>query len=547
MNLRRSISWGLVVLLLIFAAQFVWHETTREEADRDFIRETPEAEEEAAVPDTSSGEERPGVADAETAPDEDVPGVSEIEAPPAAPDEGPAAGADTPDGANEEPVAGADTPGATEEAAAPATLDEEAAEYVAGLAKPKPEPVPGESADHFVGADQEIRFGPALGNTPPGPGEELAIAETPEDPLRSGITGQDVATPDPAAEVTTPEQAEAATGDEETPGKPAREDTAELTPADQATAAGENETPTAPTEKAARKPVENNAAEPAPDATETGTASGKAPVVASGELLKQADDDISDLVADPGTVAAREDEPATPSEETSEKAETRADDETAPEAKPAPAAGDEAPARPARTANKATEGTAGRAVSKAANGTAEPAAVTGRATTGESEADEVATPARTPAVRGTPRTTAPQGATTIRELLEGTVEVGDHDVFYVHAVTPEDRQGVWGIIQKAVTENFARGVRLTIEGRTDTYRIAVHPQADEILDDRSSSPLGLVIHRKSGETIVYNRELGRLTLDPDVTIYPGNELVIVGFKPEELIELFKHFAGTDGR
>ena len=45
---------------------------------------------------------------------------------------------------------------------------------------------------------------------------------------------------------------------------------------------------------------------------------------------------------------------------------------------------------------------------------------------------------------------------------------------------------------------------------------------------------------------MYNRTLGRLTLDPDVTIYPGNELIIVGFKPEELISLFKHFAGTDG-
>ena len=55
-----------------------------------------------------------------------------------------------------------------------------------------------------------------------------------------------------------------------------------------------------------------------------------------------------------------------------------------------------------------------------------------------------------------------------------------------------------------------------------------------------------MIHRKSRETIVYNRKLGRLTLDPDVTIYPGNELVIVGFKPEELINLYKHFAGTDG-
>ena len=89
-------------------------------------------------------------------------------------------------------------------------------------------------------------------------------------------------------------------------------------------------------------------------------------------------------------------------------------------------------------------------------------------------------------------------------------------------------------------------MRITIGERTNTYRIAVPPDADEVLEDRSSSPLGLMIYRKSRETIVYNRKLGRLTQDPDVTLYPGNELIIVGFKPEELIGLYKHFAGTDG-
>ena len=218
----------------------------------------------------------------------------------------------------------------------------------------------------------------------------------------------------------------------------------------------------------------------------------------AGELLRKADDDISDLVSGRGTTT-REDESAAPSEETAEKLAKGAD-ESPTVAEPSPA----------------------------------------------TEEDDATAPAKTPTFRGTDETAAPPATITIRELLEGTVEVGDHDVFYVHAVTPDDHQGLWGIIQTGVTENFARGVRLTIEGRTDTYRVAVPPHADEVLDDRSSSPLGLMIHRKSRETIVYNRKLGRLTLDPDVTIYPGNELVIVGFKPEELINLYKHFAGTDG-
>ena len=222
-------------------------------------------------------------------------------------------------------------------------------------------------------------------------------------------------------------------------------------------------------------------------------------MAAGGQLLKKADDDISDLVSDRGTATTREDESAAPGEETAEKLAKGAD-ESAAEAEPSPAA----------------------------------------------EEDDATAPAKKPAFRGTDETTAPPATITIRELLEGTVEVGDHDVFYVHAVTPEDRQGLWGIIQKGVTETFARGVRLTIEGRTDTYQVAVPPDADEVLEDRSSSQFGLMIHRKSRETIVYNRRLGRLTLDPDVTLYPGNELIIVGFEPEELIDLYKHFAGPDG-
>ena len=214
--------------------------------------------------------------------------------------------------------------------------------------------------------------------------------------------------------------------------------------------------------------------------------------------MKKPDDDISELVSGPRPATTAEDEAAAPSEEP---------------------------------------------VKEPAEDTAEPAPVAEPATTRE---DDAAAPTKTPAFRGTEETAAPRETLTIRELLEGTVEIGEHDIFYVHAVTPDDHQGLWGIIQKGVTENFGRGVRLTIEGRTDTYRVAVPPDADEVLEDRSSSPLGLMIYRKSRETIVYNRKLGRLTLDPDVTIYPGNELIIVGFKPEELIDLYKHFAGADG-
>ena len=384
---------------------------------------------------------------------------------------------------------------------AASTLDKEAAEYVANLAKPDPEPIQGESADHFIGADQEIRFGPAPEDPLPGSTGEIAVAVTPDDPLRVGFAEvdnptRDTGTPKTAREngaavaVTEPVEGLAQSTSEPTAGAEtatAKQDEAAAAATGPIKNPDEDAARTAPipdATTAAAEPVRNpdvdtTRAAPVPDAA---TAAEDEAAAVSAELLKKPDDDISDLVSN------------------------------------------------TRPANKPAEDAAGSIPSAEA------------APFGEGEAIR----ARARAFRGTGETPTPQGTITIRELLEGTVEVGEHDVFYVHAVTPDDYQGLWGIIQRGVTENFARGVRITHGVRTDTYRIAVPRDADELLEDRSSSPLGLMIHRKSGETIIYNREIGRLTQDPDVTLYPGNEIIIVGFKPEELISLYKHFAGTDG-
>lgn len=139
------------------------------------------------------------------------------------------------------------------------------------------------------------------------------------------------------------------------------------------------------------------------------------------------------------------------------------------------------------------------------------------------------------------------GTVTLRELLEGVIEVGDSDVFYVHSVTADDRQGIWGIIQKGITENFARGIAIDRDGDKSVYRFDVPDHADEVLENRSSSPLGIMIYRKSNETVLYNRRLGKLTRDPNATIYPGNELIIVGFKAHEIVSLYRDFVTSYGR
>ncbi|MCY4452881.1 MAG: hypothetical protein OXC01_13105 [Immundisolibacterales bacterium] len=279
-----------------------------------------------------------------------------------------------------------------------------------------------------------------------------------------------------------------------------------------------------------KKPVADATPDTAPVAR-TPPAGTREAAEAHAELLKKPDDDISELVSG-----------ATPP--TDNEVETKSPS-SSPVKTPVQEAAEPEPATHATPSRKddTAVAMADPPENPAKNLDASPP--TDRTPTSREKAAPAR--ARTSEFRGTEETPAPQETITIRDLLEGTVEVGEHDVFYVHAVTPDDHQGLWGIIQKGVTENFARGVRITIGERTDTYRIAVPRHADEVLEDRSSSPLGLTIFHKSKETIVYNRRMGRLTQDPDVTLFPGNEIIIVGFKPEELINLYKHFAGTDGR
>ena len=339
------------------------------------------------------------------------------------------------------------------------------------------------------------------------------------------------------------------------------EDDAESTP-DADTPAEPRDEAAAPATEPVKKPVEDDA-EPAPDADTPAATEDEAPAPAAQPMKRPVKGDL-ESAPDSETPAASEDEAAAPATEPMKKPDDEAartaptaETTTAGEKDETAAANAEllkkpdddiselvSGARPPTTGKDETAAPTVEPMKNPAEDAAEaaPTAEGAPATTGE----DGAAPPETPAFRGTEETPAPRETITIRELLEGTVEVGEHDVFYVHAVTSDDLQGLWGIIQMGVTENFARGVRITIGERTNSYRIAVPPDADEVLEDHSSSPLGLMIYRKSRETIVYNRKLGRLTQDPDVTLYPGNELIIVGFKPEELIGLYKHFAGADG-
>ncbi len=130
---------------------------------------------------------------------------------------------------------------------------------------------------------------------------------------------------------------------------------------------------------------------------------------------------------------------------------------------------------------------------------------------------------------------------TIAELLGAEDAVASDAVFYVHTVRPDDDLGIWGIVHDGITGNFAEGVAVHRGETVETYRVDIPPDADQLDADRSSSFLGKIIYEKSLASYVYNYRTDRLGRNPDL-IMPGQEIVIVSFTPEELIEIYKYFA-----
>ena len=131
-------------------------------------------------------------------------------------------------------------------------------------------------------------------------------------------------------------------------------------------------------------------------------------------------------------------------------------------------------------------------------------------------------------------------AASVAELLRRELDLPSDAIFYLRTVRPEDEQGIWGIVQDGLSGNFARGMAIRYGQSVNTYRVHIPEHADEILPDQSSSFLGKLIHTKTRESYVYNFRHHRMGRNPD-RIFPGQEIVIINFLPEELISIFKHF------
>jgi len=113
-------------------------------------------------------------------------------------------------------------------------------------------------------------------------------------------------------------------------------------------------------------------------------------------------------------------------------------------------------------------------------------------------------------------------------------------VFYIRTVKDSDSQGIWGIIQHGLIDNFARGIAIRRGENINTYQVDIPADADEIQQDRTSSYLGKVLDGKVKEYWVYNYALGRMGRNPSL-IHPGQEIIIIHFSTDELVDIYKHF------
>lgn len=126
----------------------------------------------------------------------------------------------------------------------------------------------------------------------------------------------------------------------------------------------------------------------------------------------------------------------------------------------------------------------------------------------------------------------------LQELLDNP-DLSAENIYFIHSVNNADAKGLWGIIQYGLMENFTAGLKFP--GEEKSISIHIPEQADERLDDQSSSFLGHILKKKVDQSYIYNYENGILGEDPNM-IKPGQQLVIVSFTRDELVDIYNHFA-----
>lgn len=133
-------------------------------------------------------------------------------------------------------------------------------------------------------------------------------------------------------------------------------------------------------------------------------------------------------------------------------------------------------------------------------------------------------------------------SSSVAELLDRYgIQRQTGQLYYAHRVTHDDKQGVWGIVQSGLITRFAEGVAARRGDNQQVYRLLIPQRADERNADGTSSFLGKVIWHKTMAARVVNTERG-LARPSSELVVPVQDLVIVGFEPQELVAVYQYFA-----
>jgi len=117
-----------------------------------------------------------------------------------------------------------------------------------------------------------------------------------------------------------------------------------------------------------------------------------------------------------------------------------------------------------------------------------------------------------------------------------------NSIFYIHRVTDLDVQGLWGIIQAGLINEFRQGLRLEgISRNKDLIQAVIPSDADEKLPSGLSSFLGKILADKVDSSYSYNLKTRDIDFDINL-VHPGQQLIIIKFAPDELKQIYQFFS-----
>jgi len=132
-------------------------------------------------------------------------------------------------------------------------------------------------------------------------------------------------------------------------------------------------------------------------------------------------------------------------------------------------------------------------------------------------------------------------AVTLKDLTQSEL-LPDDALFYLHRVTDQDVQGLWGIIQAGLIDKFRHGIELEgIAHNKNLIQAIIPADADEKLPSGISSFLGIILKNKVDNSFIYNLKTRSMGHDANL-IFPGQQLILIHFPSSELKQIYQFFS-----